>query len=92
MPFWSLFLAGVWYDDPKSVELAKHIASKECVDFKGLYIHEGDTYSCQGEDSIKDTTLESWRRLNIFYSKWVTEFNTNCEVTPVLVCISVHFK
>ena len=41
--------AGVSYDDPKGLELAKEIASKECLTFKGLYIHEGNAYNCAGE-------------------------------------------
>ena len=61
--------AGVWYDDPQSVELAKGIASKECVEFKGLYIHEGRTYYSDGEDSIKKTTSESWKRVIMFFNK-----------------------
>ena len=61
--------AGVWYDDPKSVELAKAIASKKCVEFKGLYIHEGRAYNSDGEDRIKETTSESWKRVIIFYNK-----------------------
>lgn len=61
--------AGVWYDDPQSVELAKQIASKTCVAFKGLYIHEGDTYSCKSDDKIKDSTEEIWKKLRIILNR-----------------------
>ncbi|KAL9958451.1 hypothetical protein ACROYT_G035463 [Oculina patagonica] len=74
---WSVFLkvncgynrAGVWYDDPQSVNLARKIASKSCVTFKGLYIHEGDTYKCRGEDEIKQSAAESFKRLNTFSNR-----------------------
>lgn len=61
--------AGVWYDDPQSVNLAKQIASRSCVTFKGLYIHEGDSYKSQGEDDIKQSASESFKRLNIFSNR-----------------------
>ena len=61
--------AGVWYDDPQSVNLAKEIASRSCLTFKGLYIHEGDSYKCRGEDEIKQSASETFKRLNIFSSR-----------------------
>ena len=57
------------YNDPKSVELAKEICSKSCVDFQGLYIHEGNAYGCKGEADIKETTAEATKRLVMFYNK-----------------------
>ena len=57
------------YKDPKSVELAKEICSKSCVDFQGLYIHEGNAYGCKGESDIKETTAEAMNRLVMFYNK-----------------------
>ncbi|XP_020613028.1 uncharacterized protein LOC110051334 isoform X2 [Orbicella faveolata] len=74
---WSIFLkvncgynrAGVWYDDLQSVNLAKEIASRSCLTFKGLYIHEGDSYKCRGEDEIKQSASETFKRLNIFSSR-----------------------
>lgn len=67
--FYIIVSAGVWYDDPQSVNLAKKIASKSCVTFKGLYIHEGDSYKCRGEDEIKQNAAESFKRLNIFSNR-----------------------
>ena len=64
-----MFSAGVWYDDPQSVNLAREIASKSCVTFKGLYIHEGNSYNSQSEDDIKKTASESFKRLNIFSNR-----------------------
>ena len=61
--------AGVWYDDLQSVNLAKEIASRSCLTFKGLYIHEGDSYKCRGEDEIKQSASETFKRLNIFSSR-----------------------
>ena len=72
--------AGVWYDDPQSVDMAKEIFSKSCVTFKGLYIHEGNSYNCQGEDEIKQTASETFKRLNIFshrYDCWCSEVLTS---------------
>ncbi|KAJ7372841.1 hypothetical protein OS493_016764 [Desmophyllum pertusum] len=74
---WSVFLkvncgfnrAGVWYDDPQSITFAKEIASKSCVTFKGLYIHEGDSYKSRGEDEIKQCTSEIFKRLNILSNR-----------------------
>ena len=65
----NIVAAGVWYDDPQSVDLAKEIASKSCVTFKGLYIHEGDSYKCTGEDDIKQSASESFKRLNILSNR-----------------------
>lgn len=61
--------AGVNYDDPQSVELARELVSESCVNFEGLYIHEGNAYGCNGEGNIKETTSESLRRLVLFYNK-----------------------
>lgn len=57
------------YNDPESVELAKEISSKSCVDFQGLYIHEGNAYGCKGESDIKETTSEAMKRLVTFHNK-----------------------
>lgn len=56
----------MWYDDPQSVGIAREISSKSCLTFKGLYVHEGNSYSCQGEDEIRQTACETFKRLNIF--------------------------
>ena len=79
MEMWPLFTrtenaliylsAGVSYNDPKSVELAKEICSKSCVDFQGLYMHEGNAYGCKDEADIKETTAEATKRLVIFHNK-----------------------
>lgn len=61
--------AGVSYDDPKGLELAKEIASKECLTFKGLYIHEGNAYNCAGEGKIKETTSEALIKLQIILNR-----------------------
>lgn len=87
---WSIFLkvncgynrAGVPYDDPQAVKLAMEIASKECVDFKGLYVHEGNAYNCKGENSIKETTSETWKKLIIFFNK-LKEAGINCPIVAI---------
>ena len=61
--------AGVSYDDPNGLELAKEIASKECLTFKGLYIHEGNAYNCAGEGKIKETTSEALTKLQIILNR-----------------------
>ena len=60
--------AGVSYDDPKGLELAKEIASKECLTLKGLYIHEGNAYNCAGEGKIKETS-EALTKLQIILNR-----------------------
>ncbi|XP_044183353.1 D-threo-3-hydroxyaspartate dehydratase-like isoform X3 [Acropora millepora] len=87
---WSVFLkvdcgynrAGVSYNDPKSVELAKEICSKSCVDFQGLYMHEGNAYGCKDEADIKETTAEATKRLVIFHNK-LKEAGINCPVVTI---------
>lgn len=59
----------MWYDDPQSVNLAKEIASRSCLTFRGLYIHEGDSYKCRGEDEIKQSASVTFKKLNIFSSR-----------------------
>lgn len=62
-------LAGVWYDDPKSVDLAKAVVSKSNIKFAGVYLHCGDSYGSRGEDEIKQSGAETHRRLLSFVQK-----------------------
>ncbi|XP_031562465.1 uncharacterized protein LOC116298221 [Actinia tenebrosa] len=68
---WSVFLkvdcgkgrAGVLYDDPQAITLAKAITSETSLMFAGLYLHCGDSYRVTGEDSIRKHGKTTYERI-----------------------------
>ncbi|KXJ17400.1 uncharacterized protein LOC110234072 [Exaiptasia diaphana] len=87
---WSVFMkvdcgycrAGVKYNDPYCVTLAKEIISSPLLEFKGIYIHTGNSYQAQNESQIKEYSGSSWKQLNELASR-LKEAGIECPTVGV---------